>query len=202
MFDALGAPVHFTLTRTADASVEPLTRAEAQTWLRSEASGDATLIDDLIVSARRHFEGETNRALINQTWTMTLDKVPYGGVILLPIAPISSVTSITAYSTDDSSSVVATSVYRLDTSSLPARIVLKDGQAWPSGLRPQNALAIVFVAGYGAASTNVPPDMVLAVRETMAHWFEHREAAVVGATAAPLPLAYQAIVDRHKVPFL
>lgn len=203
MFDASGAPVHFTLTRTTDAAAEPLTTAEAKLFLRVDHSTDDTLIDALVKAARQQVQADTGRALVNETWTMTLDVAPSGGApILVPIAPLSSVTSITAYATDDTSSTVATSVYRVDTASVPGRIVLKDGQSWPSGLRPKNALSVVCVAGYGASAsaiTDVP--LVQAVRVLVAHWYTNRESVVVGSIATEVPQLYQALVAPFRVAF-
>lgn len=204
MRDAFGQPIHFSIVRTTDATVEPLTTAEAKVFLGQGISTDDTLIDSFVKAARQKVEADTGRALVNQTWTMTLDKAPSNRCpILLPINPVSSVTSITSYSTADASSTVATSVYRLDTSSLPARIVLKDEQEWPTDLRPENALSIVFVAGYGAAATNISDvGLIQAVRLLMSHWYEHREAVNVGNIVTEVELAYSALIAPHKVPWL
>lgn len=201
MVDAFGRPIHFSITRTTDASVEPLTTAEAKLALRVDVSTDDALIDSLVKAARQKVEGDTGRALVNQTWTMTLDKVPSGAAILLPISPVSSVTSIKSWSVADVESTVSSTVYRLDTASVPARIVLRDGQDWPGDLRPENALVIVFVAGYGAASTNIADiGLIQAVRLLVSHWYEHREA--VGDFGEAVALAYDALIAPHKVPWL
>lgn len=204
MFDASGNPIHFTVDRTTDASAEPLTTAEAKLALRVDVSADDTLIDAYVKAARQKVESDTGRALISQTWTMTLDRVPANrGAILLPVAPVSSVTSITSYSTADASTVLSTSAYRLDIASVPARIVLKENQDWPSDLRPQNALSIVFVAGYGAASSNVKDvGLIHAVRLLVAHWYEQRTPVNVGNIVNEIPLAYDALIAPHKVAWL
>lgn len=204
MFDASGNPIHFSLVKTTDASAEPLTAAELKTAMRFDASTEDTLIDSYIKAARQAVENASRRALINTTFTMTLDIAPAGrGAIWLPIAPVSSITSIKSFSTADVESTVSSSVYRLDSSSLPARIVLKDGQEWPTGLRPENALQVIFVAGYGAAASNVSDvGLIHAVRLLAGHWFMQREPVVIGQSVAELPLAYDALIAPHKVPWL
>jgi uncharacterized phiE125 gp8 family phage protein len=215
MRDVFGAPIHFGLTRTTDASVEPLTLTDVKAQLRVDGTAEDDLLTAYIKAARQMVEAETGRAFINQTWTLTLDSPPRRsgsgywtepfsasgvrrGAIALPIAPVSSVTSIKAFDAADAETTVSASVYRLDTSSTPARIVLKDGQDWPSGLRPQNALSVVFVAGYGAAAANISDQaLVMAVRLLVAHWHANREA--VGDVGDEIALAYKALLAPLKV---
>lgn len=202
MRNALGEPIHFSLLRSTDASAEPFSTAEAKLILRVDTSADDAVIDRIVKAARQKVEADTGRALINQSWTLTLDAAPAGRhAILLPIAPVASITSIKSYATDDTESTVSSSVYRLDSDSLPARIVLKDNQSWPSGLRPENALQVIFVAGYGAAGSNVKDTGLLqAVSLLMAHWYEHREA--VGELTDEIALAYRALIGSHVVPWV
>lgn len=201
MMTASGFPVHFSLVRTTDATVEPLTTTEAKLFLRVDSSDDNDLIDALVKAARQKVENDTNLALTTQTWSLSLDVAPTGGApIVVPIAPLATVTSITQYAADDTSSVVSTDVYRVDTASKPGRIVLQENQSWPSGLRPQTALVVVFTAGHGATSASVPAALVTAVRLLVAHWYANREAvAIGGVNAVNVPLAYDALVAPYKV---
>jgi len=177
-----------------------MTTAVAKTFLRVDVSDDDTLIDTLVTSARKQFEADTSLALVNQTCTMTMDAAPSGGAaITLPVGPVSSVTSITSYAADDTSSTVSTSVYRVDTASVPARIVLKDGQSWPSGLRSENALTVVFVAGYGATSASAPESAILAIKLLVSHWYANRESVAVGVVSKEIELGYRALIAAHKV---
>lgn len=43
-----------------------------------------------------------------------------------------------------------------------------------------------------------PADLELAVLMTAAHWYENREASIVGVTAMPLPLGVPEIVDNYR----
>lgn len=203
MVDAFGDPIHFTLNRTTDATAEPVTLEEFVAHLRA-TDDDQGLIEGYALAARHKVESDTGRALLTQTWTMTLDKVPANrGAILLPIGPVASVTSVTSYSTADASSTVATSVYRVDTSSLPARIVLKDGQNWPSDLRPENALSILFVAGYGASASSIADQqLVQAVRLLVGHWYANRETILTGTIAQEIQLTYRALTEPLRVPWV
>jgi uncharacterized phiE125 gp8 family phage protein len=199
--DAFGDRIHFTLNRTTDAASEPVSLEELKTHLRADGDDEDALIDSYILAARHKVEADTGRALLSQTWSMTLDKAPANRKpIMLPIGPVSAVSSITSYSTADASSTVATSVYRADTASVPARIVLKDGQDWPSGLRPENALTVVFVAGYGTTPASVADQQLLqAIKLLVGHWYANREAVLVGSISKDIELAYAALTQPLKV---
>ena len=200
MVDAYGVPVHLGLSVATDAAVEPLTLTEVKSWEKIDHSADEDDLTALIKAARKRVEGDTSLALINTTFTYSLDSIPSNGVIVLPIAPLSSVTSITAYSSDESSAVVDTSVYRVDTTSRPGRIVLKDGQSWPTGLRLRNALSIVFVAGYGAASTDITDtSLLVAMRLLIENWYANRGAVVIGAVPQDIPFGYDYCVKPYQL---
>lgn len=204
MFDAYGDPVHFALTRSTDATEEWCTLAHAKAWLKIDDTADDEVIQALIVAARNKVETDTRRGLLSQSWTLSLDRAPADGApILFPMGPVISVTSVTSYDTANASSVVATTVYRLDASSLPARLVLKDGQSWPTGLRPENAIEIVFVAGHGTTADTVPAELHQAARLLIGHWYANREAVLLGSvTAVAVPLAYDALIAPFKVAWL
>lgn len=200
MFDAYGVPVHIGLTVTTDAAAEPLTLTEVKSWERIDDTASENDLTALIKAARQRVEGDTSRALVNKTFTFTLDKVPANNVITVPIGPLSSVTSITSYATDDTSSTVASSVYRVDTSSVPGRIVLKNGQVWPTGLRRQDALSIVFVAGYGAASSNITDTpLIMAMRLLIEHWFANRGAVAIGTISTEIELGYRFLIRDYII---
>lgn len=200
MLDAFGVPVHIGLTLTTDAAAEPLTLAQVKSWERIDHSADEDDLNALIKAARLRIEGDTSRALVNKSFALTLDKVPANNIITLPIGPLSSVTSIKSYATDDTESTVATSVYRVDTSSVPGRIVLKDGQVWPTGLRRQNALSIVFVSGYGATAASITDTpLMMAMRMLIEHWYGNRGAVVVGAVTKEIELGYEFLIRDYKI---
>jgi len=205
VFDACGEPIHFGLSRTSDATEEWCSLAHAKAWLKVDDASDDELVHALIDSTRNKLETDTRRGLVSQSWAYTLDRCPANRApILFPVNPVLSVTSVTSYDVANASTTVATSVYRLDSSSVPARLVLKDGQDWPTSLRPENGIEIVFVAGYGTGSESVPKELAQAGRLLMAHWYVNREAVAIGngLTSIDVPMAYEALIAPHKVPWL
>ena len=95
---------------------EPLTTAEAKAHLRVTGSDDDTPIDDIVAAAREFIEGETNRALITQTWDLFLDEFPGTDEIVLPWPPLGSVTTVKyTPDADSSTTTYASSKYIVDT---------------------------------------------------------------------------------------
>jgi uncharacterized phiE125 gp8 family phage protein len=198
ILDALHQPIHVGLTLTTGPTEEPVTLGLAKQWLRVSADDQDAIIAALITAARQKVEDDTGYALFTSTYTYAIDQAPAGGIITVPIAPLASVTSITSYSTADVSAVVAASVYRVDIQSVPGRIVLKDGQAWPTGLRPQSGLVVVCVAGHATIAA-IPEPLVQAMRLLISQWYEQRESVIVGTTASEVPLAYDALIAPYRL---
>lgn len=197
MIDALQRPIHFGLVRSVAPTAEPILPSEAELWVKDALEYETDTIDVLIAAARQKVEDDTGLALLTQTWIWTLDAVPSSGVLVVPVAPLQSVTSIKSYTMANVESTLATTVYRVETSGEPGRIVLKDGQSWPSGGRPQSHLVVEFVAGYGSTAASVPVALKHACRLLVEHWFHHR--GLLGMNQTEVPMAYTALVEPYKL---
>src|SRR5690554_6904374 len=119
------------LVRVTQPAEEPVTLVEAKTHLRVDATDEDALISSLIASAREHVEAFQLRALVTQTWRLSLDRFPRGRVIRLPRPPLQSVTSITYTDPGGAQQTLSNTLYDVDTDSEPGRIVLKDDADWP-----------------------------------------------------------------------
>ena len=181
---------------TAPAS-EPVTAAELRTHLRT----DSTELPDaeanaLITDARTEIENMTGLAFISQSWRLSIDRWPAGGEawwdgvremsitelyrtstiqsLALPRWPLVSITSVTVYDEDSNSTVVnVANTFDVDTYQTPGRITLKRGQTWPVALRANDAIQVIYVAGYTNAAA-VPSPMKRAVKQLAAFLYSHR----------------------------
>lgn len=154
-------------------TIEPISVADTKLFLRIDTSGEDSLIGTLITAARNMAEDYTNSAFCTQTWTLFLDQFPYGrtdkwwdGVvqaskitlnegtrqIIIPRPPLASITYLKTYDDDDTATTYSSSNYIVDTTGMPGRVILKNGQVWPSALRPAKGVEIEFICGYGAPS--------------------------------------------------
>lgn len=173
-------------------STEPLTLTEAKSYLRVETTADDAVITSLITAARQWAEQFTGRVFITQTWRLWLDQWPCGNTqwwdgmreaavsalaskndVALPKAGVQSVSSITLFADDDSSSLWPSNNYYVDTASQPARIVPRNSALWPQPTRSANGIRIDYVAGYGSAAA-VPETIKTALKQLIAFWYEHR----------------------------
>ena len=181
-------------------AIEPITTQEAKDHARVDIADDDDYINGLIASARWTFEDITNRALITQTWRLDLDGWPEGNEIVIPRAPLQSVTSVAYLDQDGNSNTWATSNYIVDADSTPGRVVLAYGQSWPSGvLYPVNPIRITFVAGFGSAASAIPDQMIHCLKLLIGHWYEVREPVIVGRQVMKVPFTVESLIWLNRV---
>ena len=174
---------------------EPVAAADLRTHLRVDATelpdGEA---NSLIAEARQMIEDHYGLAFISQSWRMTIDRWPaaseawwdgvrqmhineiYGGhkSLELPRWPLASITSVTVYDeASNSSAVTVADTFDVDIYSRPGRMTLKNGSTWPVALRANNAIEIVYVAGYANAGA-VPATLKRAVKQLAAFLYVNR----------------------------
>ena len=168
-------------------AAEPVTLDQAKAWLRVESGGDEdALIAALVAAARARAEWHTGRAFVTQAWTLWLDRAETR--IAIPLPPLLSVQSVTLYKRDDSALVLEAGDYTVDAAG--SRVLLKVA---PFELRPVNAAAVAFTAGYGDAA-DVPADIAQAVLQIVSALYEHR-----GGEATPTPDSALALLAPYRV---
>jgi uncharacterized phiE125 gp8 family phage protein len=207
-------------------AAEPVSLELAKQHLRVDFSDEDSYITALIVAARQYAEKVTKRAFFNQTWLRTLDFFPlYGRVegsrspserdswpygtwywdrvtIDLPMPRTVSVTGITYLDSNGGEQTLPTSLYNVDTSSIPARITPAQGSFWPilNNYIP-GSVKITFVAGSygdGVEVNTCPQTIVQAMLLLIGHWYQNRE-AVSEQSLRNVPLAVDSLLSVNKV---
>jgi len=176
-------------------TTEPVTAAELLLHVREDAANFRDALS-YVKDARQDIENRSGLAFLTQSWRVALDRWPTGGEawwdgvrdgsinelygahaqrsIELPKWPLASITSVTVYDEDSTSTAVTVAnVFDVDAYSRPGRMTLKRGATWPVALRASNAIEIVYVAGYTSAA-NVPAPMKRAVKQLAAYLYSHR----------------------------
>lgn len=184
------------LTLVTAPTVEPLTIAEAKAHLRVTSTDEDALITALIVAAREHAERFTRRALITQTWDLTLDSFP--AEIVVPFPKLQSVTSITYVDSNGASQTLLTTEYTVDTKSEPGRVVEAYDKAWPSTRDVINAVTVRFVAGYGLAAA-VPSSIKQGMLMHIGHMYANRESVNIGNISSEIPMTTEYLYMPHRV---
>jgi len=138
--------------------VPPAALAVSIAAARASARASATELDAELEQKIRDFaevaEHETGRALITQTWEVTLDAFP--DAIRLPHAPLASVTYVKFYDVDGALQTLDPQDYMVDAKSEPGYVVPAPGRAWPATAGRINAVEVMYVCGYGPDEMSIP----------------------------------------------
>ena len=179
------------------AAVTLIPTSTAKTYLKVDISEDDTLIANLIEAATQAAQDYTNRYFINTTLKMVADT--WDDIATLYKSPVSSVTNIKYYDSDNSVQTLADTVYFVDSVSKPCQICLKVDQSYPSLAARKMAVEVNYVVGEGAAASDVNELVKSAVLLMVGHWYQNREAVVVGRIASEIPLGAKMLLDQYKI---
>lgn len=179
-------------------AVGVLTDADAKTHAVIGFTDDDAYINGLVLAASDYVEAQNGilgRALITQTWTLTLPAAPTGR-LCLPFPPLQSVSAITYESSG--TQTFDPSNYRVISDGDEGFVELVDGASWPTTDSRSDAFSVTFIAGYGDAPSDVPAGIRQAVRLLVAHWYNQREAATEKPFSA-LPMGVQMLLAPHRI---
>jgi uncharacterized phiE125 gp8 family phage protein len=187
---------------TSEPAVEPVTVAEARAHLRYEGeSYDDTYITSIIKTARRICENYCNRVFITQTWRQNENS--FGEKIELKVSPVQSVTSVKYYDSSETQQTLSTSNYQVDLLDDVSTIYEGVSAGFPTtSTSTINPIEIIYICGYGDASTDIPEDIIHAVKLMISHLYENREGVNVSMTNAsqiPLPDNVKQLLGFYRV---
>lgn len=72
-------------------------------------------------------------------------------------------------------------------------------EQWPQTYTREDAVRVTWAAGYGPAATDVPAAIRQAMLLMIGHWFENREASVVGVSVTDLPMAVNSLLAPYSL---
>lgn len=101
-----------------------------------------------------------------------------GYEIILPQPPLVSVESVKYIDTDGNQQTLASTDYKLDTATEPARLVPAYGKTWPATRNEINAVEVSFTCGYGNAAA-VPAAIKAWIKLRIGAMYENRESDLV-----------------------
>jgi uncharacterized phiE125 gp8 family phage protein len=180
------------------ATVEPVLLADAKQHLRVKHTDEDSLIERQIRLAREYVESVSHRQLINATWILYLDSFP--AIIYPPLPPLSSVTTLKYYNTDNTLTTLTENTdFTVDTKNEPARIEPEYGTSWPSTRDRFNAVQLTYVAGYGTAGTDCPEWAIQAIMLLVANWYETREPIIVGMVGSQVAMSVNALLQLDPI---
>lgn len=178
--------------------LEPVSIAEAKAHCRISSDEDDALLAGYILAARQHVEGYTRRALIRQTWDLTIDD-GWPEIIVVPKPPLASVVSVSYIDTAGMPQLLAPSTYLVSVGGIEGRIGRAYGQSWPTVRRELDGIVVRFTCGYGTNPGDVPNPLRQAMLLLIGHWHENRETIVTGTIATDLPHTVEALLFPFRV---
>lgn len=174
--------------------------ADVKKHLRVEHVDDDAYIETLVAVATAWLDGYSGvlgRALINQTWRVNLSCWP-ACKIRLPLAPVSTIASIKYFDTANVQQTLLGANYSLHEDALSSFVEWASTASLPSLYERLDAIAVEFVAGYGADATTVPSAIRHAALMLVGHLYENRETTIVGTNAQELPFAVSTLIAPFR----
>ena len=182
--------------KTVEPASEPVTLAEAKAHCRVEVSDDDAYITALITGVRIVAEQELQRTLITSTYKLILDGFP-SDQIDLPYPVLQSVTSLKYYDEAGVQQTLSAGLYRVDAVGQPGSISTTD--AWPKTQSRQDAVEVVYVAGWTAAA-NVPQNIKQWMLMRIETLYDTRADFSVGRGLVSIDMPFaNSLLDPHRV---
>lgn len=196
--------MHLRRKSVASPLVLPLTLAEAKSHLRVDVADDDEVILDMIRAAADMFQDQTWSSMYVQTWELILPCfpgdpeftrcpcywAPRKDTIRLPRPPVASVVSVTYIDAGGDQVVIDPGQYALVSAEDGAWLMPSAGAAWPSAMvDAPEPVVIEYLAGYNGTTIPFPAQARQAVRMLIAHWYENREAVVMGTISKEQEIA-------------
>ena len=179
-------------------SVEPVTLTEAKNYMKVDYTNDATLIEDVLIpSARQMVEKMINKALITQT--LKAYYTSFGEVVDLPYAPVQSVSSVKRIQQNTTTTLTADSDYYVQGLDEKFLLITSPYNS-PPGYSPSDTLKgaellVEYVAGYGAAASDVPASIKEAIRKIVAFNYENRNEDEAGLE---IPSSAKNLLNKYR----
>lgn len=172
-------------------AAEPVLKADLKEHLNIDDSftDDDDYIEALEKVARRYVEVVTRRKLITQTWQYFLQEWPVENYITLPFGQLQSITHCKYTESDDTvnTDFDESDEWTADTDSDPGRLVLKYGESYPGGtLAIENPIELQFLCGYGDAGSDVPDELLFAIKLMVSDMYENREMSIKAISTTKL----------------
>lgn len=176
--------------------LEPISLDDAKEHLRVTFNAEDALISSLVGAARDLCERETGRALMPQTWELSLDR--FCDFMKLGRAPVISIESIKYTDVDGDDQTLPDTDYILDNAGeYQMRVVLAPNKSWPAVSSGINNVRIRYVAGYPAASA-VPKALKQWMLLQISHWYRNRESVNVGNITSTMPFV-DILINSYRI---
>jgi len=163
----------------------------------SDDGGQDGLVLAYLRAAIQAIEARIGKALIARSFRLRLSqwRDPCGEV--LPLAPVTAVTSVVLIGRDGGETVLEPASWRLEPDMHAPRLC---PAGWMLPTVPTGgAVEVVFEAGFGAHWRDVPPDLAQAVMLLAAEYHENRHASDAPSGRGVMPFGVMALIERWRL---
>lgn len=152
------------------------------------------VLESYLRAAISAIEARTGKILIERvfSWTLTRWRDLMGQP--LPVAPVTSVTSLALRDRAEEEELIDPSRYRLELDA--QRPVLRPGGACLPAIPAGGVAEIGFTAGYSQTWGGLPSDLGHAVTLLAAHYYENRNES--GADERGMPFGVNSLIERYR----
>ena len=173
------------VTAVTPSSSLALSAADACDHLKGLYAEDDAHVRRLIAAATVWFETRYGQYLLNTTVTETFDHWWQNGFFRLSRGPASSITSIKYFDADSAQQTWASSNYIATLPPAgPGEIEVAPDVSLPSTDARTYPWEVIYVAGYGAAESNVPDNIQHALRLLVEDFDRHRGNLIEGRASS------------------
>ena len=188
----------FTPIQTKAPDALPLSLEEAKEHCRISGPDHDATIQALIGAAVSHMDGYNGvlgKCLMLQEWQQEFDRWQD---FPLCLGPVRDLVSIDYLDGSGQAQSVDLSAVRIERRVLGTMAALKGGYSWPGDADfDEGLITVKWSAGYASAA-DVPPAIKHALKLLIGHWFENREAVIVGTTNASLQMAVDNLIAPYR----
>jgi uncharacterized phiE125 gp8 family phage protein len=162
---------------TTEPTVEPVSLDDMKLHLRVTCTADDDLITSLIVAAREWCEDYENRAYITKTITANTFWLPSRIILPRPRLQVTDLV-ITYVDLAGDTQTLSSDLYDIDTIREPGQVTRAFNATYPSVRGDVNGVTIVYKAGYGDASADVPAKTIQAIKIYCGFLYDNRDGSM------------------------
>lgn len=181
-----------------------LAQAKRQSEIDADITEHDTELQESIEEAQDLIEGFLQATLTETQYQYSLHEWPctYDGRIMLPKGPIISVMGVSYLDRDGNRQSLGIDSYAV-VEGQGGYIIPAWQTSWPVARAFPGSIVVEYTAGYvGAGSpmdaSGVPKGIVRALKLTVAHWFENREAILVGTVSKELEMGVKDAIQPYR----
>lgn len=142
-------------------------------------------------------EARIGKAMLSRQFRLRLTDWRDPRAEVLPVAPVTSVASVTLIGRDGALTPLAEELWRLEPD-MHRPCLRPTGWMLPS-VPMDGAVEVLFEAGFGPGWEDVPADLAHAVMLLAAEYHENRHASDGVSARGPMPFGVMALIERWRV---